>query len=171
MGLKDLKKELKTLDKNQLIALVGELYKKHKSVKEYLDFYVQPNENKLLDKYEQKVFEAFYPNRGYDYNLRNGKKAISEFKKFSPSPKLVAHLMLFYVETGVKFTNDYGDINESFYSSIETTYDSTLKLIDKENLLDEFADRASKVVRDTDGIGWGFHDYLYDVYADFYKIQ
>lgn len=38
----------------------------------------------------------------------------------------------------------------------------------KENLLYKFADRAGKVVSDTSGIGWGFHDYLYDVYSDFY---
>ena len=40
MGLADLKKELKTLDKDQLIALVADLYKKNKAAQEYLDFYV-----------------------------------------------------------------------------------------------------------------------------------
>jgi hypothetical protein len=38
----------------------------------------------------------------------------------------------------------------------------------KENLLDKFADRSSKVIKDTDGTGWGFHDYLADVYFNFY---
>lgn len=76
--------------------------------------------------------------------------------------------MLFYVETGVKFTNDFGDINEGFYSSIETTYVAALKFMQKENLLYKFADRAGKVVSDTNGIGWGFHDYLCEVHFDFY---
>ena len=39
----------------------------------------------------------------------------------------------------------------------------------KENLLDKFAERASKVIKDTDDIGWGFHDYLADVYFNFYS--
>jgi hypothetical protein len=77
--------------------------------------------------------------------------------------------MLFYVETGVKFTNDFGDIDEGFYSSMETTYVAALTLMRKENLLDKFADRAGKVVSDTSGIGWGFHDYLGDVHSDFYS--
>jgi len=38
----------------------------------------------------------------------------------------------------------------------------------KENLLDKFANRAGKVVTDTSGISWGFHNYLADVHSDFF---
>ena len=168
MGLTDIKKELKKLDKDKLIDLVADLYKKNKSVKEFFDFYVNPNERELFNKYRDKVFEAFYPKRGYNFKLKDGKQAISDFKKLGPSGGLLADLMLFYVETGVKFTNDFGGIDEGFYSSMETTYVAALTLMKKENLLDKFADRSVKVVSDTSGIGWGFHDYLGDVYSDFY---
>ncbi|WP_339699646.1 DUF6155 family protein [Algoriphagus aquimarinus] len=168
MGLTDLKKELKKLDKDKLIDLVADLYKKNKSVKEFFDFYVNPDEKELFNKYRDKVFEAFYPRRGYNYKLKDGKQAISDFKKLGSSSDLLADLMLFYVETGVNFTNDFGDINEAFYSSMETTYVAALTLMRKENLLDKFADRASKVVSETNGIGWGFHDYLCEVHSDFY---
>lgn len=168
MGLTDIKNELKKLDKDKLIDLVADLYKKNKSVKEFFDFYVNPNEKELFNKYRDKVFEAFYPKRGFNYKLKDGKQAISDFKKLGPSPILLSDLMLFYVETGVKFTNDFGDIDEGFYSSMETTYVAALTLMKKENLLDNFADRAGKVVSDTSGIGWGFHDYLGDVFSDFY---
>lgn len=76
--------------------------------------------------------------------------------------------MLFYVETGVKFTNDFGDIDEGFYLSMETTYVSALTLMQKENVLEKLADRAGKVVNDTSGIGWGFHDFLIDAHSNFY---
>lgn len=168
MGLTDIKKELKKLDKDKLIYLVADLYKKNKSVQEFLDFYVNPNERELFEKYRDKVFVAFYPKRGYKLKLKDGKKAISDFKKLGPSTDLLADLMLFYVETGVQFTNDFGDIDEGFYSSMATTYVAALTLMRKENLLDKYADRASKVVSDTSGIGWGFHDYLCDVHSDFY---
>jgi hypothetical protein len=169
MGLTDIKKELKKLDKDKLVDLVADLYKKNKSVKEFFDFYVNPNERGLFNKYRDKVFEAFYPRRGYNYKLKDGKQAISDFKKLGASADLLADLMLFYVETGVKFTNDFGDIDENYYSSLEKTYVQALTVMKKENMLDKFADRASKVVSDTSGIGWGFHDYLADVYADFYS--
>lgn len=169
MGLAELKKELKKLDKEKLIELVADLYKKHKSVKEFFDFYVNPDERELFNKYRDKVFEAFYPRRGYNCKLKEGKQAISDFKKLGPSADLVVELMLFYVEMGVKFTNKFGDIGEGFYSSIETTYVAALKLMKKENLLKKFEERASKVVSDTSDIGWGFHDYLSEVHADFYN--
>ena len=171
MGLTDIKKELKKLDKDKLIDLVADLYKKNKSVKEFFDFYVNPDERELFNKYKDKVFEAFYPRRGFNYKLKDGKQAISDFKKLGNSADLLADLMLFYVETGVKFTNDYGDINEPFYKSLATTFVDSLTLMNKENLLDKFEDRVEKVVDDTSGIGWGFHDYLVQVWIDFYPSK
>lgn len=168
MGLTDIKKELKKLDKNKLIDLVADLYKKNKSVKEFFDFYVNPDERELFNKYRDKVVEAFFPRRGYNVKLKDGKQAISDFKKLGPSTDLLADLILFYVETGVKFTKDFGDIDEGFYSSLTTTYVKALTLMKKENLLDKFADRAAKVVSDTRGIGWYFHDYLGIIHSDFY---
>lgn len=171
MGLTDIKKELKKLDKDKLIDLVADLYKKNKSVKEFFDFYVNPDERKLFEKYRAKVFEAFYPKRGYNYKLKDGKQAISDFKKLGTSTELLADLMLCYVETGVKFTNDFGDINETFYKSLATTFVDSLTLMRKEDLLDKFENRVGKVVDDTSGIGWGFHDYLVQVWIDFYPTE
>lgn len=171
MGLSDIKKELKKFDKDKLIKLIADLYTKNKSVKEFFDFYVDPNERELFNKYRDKVLEAFYPKRGYGYKLKDGKQAISDFKKLGVSSELLADLMLFYVETGVQFTNDFGDINEAFYSSMESTYLATLKYITKEDLLSKFSDRARKVIDDTVDTGWGFHDYLCDVYYQFYDDE
>lgn len=168
MGLTDLKKELKKLDKDQLIDLVADLYKKNKSVKEFFDFYVNPDERELFNKYRDKILEAFYPKRGFTYKLKDGKQAISDFKKFGTSPDLLAELMLFYVETGVSFTNDFGDINEAFYNSLATVFFDSLTLIKKENLLDKFEEKVEKVVEETSGIGWGFHDFLVQIWVDFY---
>jgi hypothetical protein len=171
MGLNDIKKELKKLDKDKLIDLVSDLYKKNKSVKEFFDFYVNPDERKLFKKYQDKVFEAFYPRRGYNFKLKEGKQAISDFKKLGPSAELLAELMLFYVETGVKFTNDYGDLNEQFYKSLATAFVESLTLMNKENLLYKFEDRVGTVVDDSRVIDWGFHNYLVQVWIDFYPTE
>lgn len=168
MGILDIKRELRKLEKEKLIHLVADLYKKEKSVKEFFDFYIDPNERDLFEKYKDKVFECFYPKRGFGYKLKEAKKAITDFRKLGTSIDMVVDLMLFYVETGVKFTNDFGDIDENFYQSLERTFVRALTLARKENCLDKFEDRASKVVSDTNNIGWGFHDYLADVYFDFY---
>ena len=169
MGLTDLKKELQKLDKAQLIGLVTDLYKKSPAAKEILDFYVRPDEQALFEKCREKVLRAFFPKRGFGFKLREGKQAISEFKKLGASPELLAELMLFYVETGVKFTNEFGDISEGFYSSLEGMYEQALTLLKEHGVLGKFAGRARQVVIDTGGIGWGFHDELHGLYQQFYK--
>jgi hypothetical protein len=171
MGLTDLKKELKKLDKDKLIDLVADLYKKNRSVKEFFDFYVNPDERGLFNKYRNKIFEAFYPKRGYNFKLKDGKQAISDFKKLETSADSRIDLMLFYVETGVNFTNDFGDINEAFYKSLETTFVDSLNLMNNENLLDKFEERVGKVVVNTNGIGWGFHDYMMQMWIEFYPTE
>ncbi len=168
MGLNEVKKELNRLSKEKLIKLIADLYKKNKSVKEYLDFYSNPDEKEQIKKYRDKVFEAFYPTRGSKLDLRKGKQTISDFKKLGTSQELLAELMLFFVETGVAYTNDFGDINENFYVSLEKTFVQALTLLEKENILDKFAERANKVEEESYGIGWGFYDYISEVFYDFY---
>ena len=55
MGLVDLKKELVKLDKDKLIVLISDLYKSNKAAKEYLDFYANPNETDLFEKYKDNM--------------------------------------------------------------------------------------------------------------------
>jgi len=163
-----IRSELAKLQKKELIEIISDLYKKNKSVQEYLNFYIKPDEEGLLEKYRVKVYEAFYPKRGFEYNLKQGKQAISDFKKLGPSADLLADLMFLYVETGVKFTNEYGDINETFYNSMESTYAGVLKFIYKEGLTETFQPRARQILNDTQHMGWGFHDVLSDSFYQYY---
>jgi hypothetical protein len=50
-----------------------------------------------------------------------------------------------------------------------TTFGDSLTLMRKETILDKFEDRLGKVIDDTSGIGWGFHDYLVQIWIDFYR--
>ena len=77
--------------------------------------------------------------------------------------------MFFYVETGVQFTLDYGDIHEAFYSSMESMYLKALRHIDSEGLLPKFKERAKDIMDKTIDIGWGFHDTLSDYFYQYYS--
>lgn len=79
--------------------------------------------------------------------------------------------MLVYVETGVSFTNDFGDMNESFYSSLESMFMRAMKLMQKEGILNKFTDRAEAIVEDTRNVGWGFHDYLANVFYIYFPDE
>ncbi|MEM6734920.1 MAG: DUF6155 family protein [Bacteroidota bacterium] len=153
MGLREVKRELNKLDKEDLIKHISELYKKYKPVKEYFNFYINPDEKQLLEQYKHKITEGFFPKRGYRLRLSVSRTAINDFKKLGTSPDSIADLLLHFVEQGVLLTNEYGDIDENFYTSIENTYSSALDLMSKNRILNKFEARTYKVVKDTKGIG------------------
>ena len=169
MAVKEIKNKLQGLSQKALIELLIDLYNKNKSVQEQMDFYFDPNERELLKIYKSKVLEAFYPKRGDMFHLNFGKKAITDFKKLKPSLESQIDLMIYYVECGVKLTNEFGDIDEKFYSSLESVYRDSLKLIDNNQLHKKFEDRAFRIIEHTKDIGWGFHDYLGDLYYQTYQ--
>ena len=76
--------------------------------------------------------------------------------------------MLYYVECGVEFTKDFGDINESFYTSVLNTFAKSLSYFEKEEVLEKYKDRAEQISNDADGIGWGFGDTIGDIYYSYY---
>lgn len=79
----------------------------------------------------------------------------------------VVDLMIFYVEQGVICTNKYGDIDENFYSSLESVYADAvtpLRRLDNPDLIEHFRPRLERIVHDTSRIGWGFHEELSHIY-------
>lgn len=84
MGLTDIKKDLKKLDKDKLIDLVADLYKKNKSVKEFLDFYVNPNEAELLKSIVSKCLKHFILNVVTTTNLKTENKQLATLKNMVP---------------------------------------------------------------------------------------
>jgi hypothetical protein len=168
MGLKEVKDELLSKDKEELVKQMLELYKKYDTVKEYFDFYVNPNEDGLYKKYKEKVRKGFYPKRGDQLKLSISRKALNDFRKMETSKERLGELILYFVECGVEFTNEFGDINEAYYLSIENAFVDSLKILTDDNALEKYKDRAKKIVDDTDGIGWGFHDSLVETFYNYY---
>ena len=124
----------------------------------------------VFEKYKKIVENEFFPTRGFGkVRLSTARKAISDFKKISTSNTDISDIMLFYVENGVEFTNEYGDIDEAFYMSIESMYQTALKFICKANLLDDFYERCQAIVNNTANIGWGFHDGLSDTFYTYFQ--
>jgi hypothetical protein len=169
MSKRDFKKEIESFDKKQLVDLIMDVYKKNASAKEYLDYLFNSNEEDVLRDYKRKVREAFYPKRGFGFKLSVGKKAISDYRKLNPSSESLIDLLLCYVESGVEFTNEFGDIDEAFYLSLESVYHNAIKLIDKAMLHEKFAERAYQITKRTENIGWGFHDGICDSYYEIYS--
>ena len=107
-----LKKYLSQFTKEQLVGQILELHKKYKDVKTYYEFSINPDVASKSMNVKEAVLECFFPKRGYKLRLKDARKIISDFKKLEPDPESLADAMLYYVECGVRFTNDFGDIDE-----------------------------------------------------------
>ncbi|MFN8486623.1 MAG: DUF6155 family protein [Caldilineaceae bacterium] len=160
-----IKRALADLDQAALIELVRDLYQLNNDNKVFLSTrFTSVDVQTLAEPYRKAIREQFNPARGFPkLNLRSARKALNDFKKACSDPTAVADLLIYYVEQGVICTKNYGDIDENFYSSLESVYDEAITVIVKQNdaaLAEQFYARMRRIVRDTSGMGWGFHDYL-----------
>ena len=51
------------MTKDEIIAMVLELYSARKEAKDYLEFYAEPDEQGKLEEYKDTIREEFYPRR------------------------------------------------------------------------------------------------------------
>ena len=120
----------------------------------------------MLETYRSKIVEKFYPKRVEGkLKLGGARKAIREYRKATGNISGTAELLMTFVETGVRYTNDHGDINERFYSSVELALSELAAQLrgDARELYPQFRARMVKIEQETDGVGWGFHDFIADV--------
>jgi len=171
LNLTQLKQHLKKSSKEELVKDISELFKRFDAVKDFYTLKLVPqDEAEVVAKYKGIIEGEFFPSRGFGRaRLSIAKKAISDCKKVGVSPAILIDVMVFYVEQGVKFTNEYGDINDPFYTSMENVYGKALEQIEQHGLHGIFEARCRKIVEDTATIGWGFHDGLSDLYSRAFK--
>ena len=163
-----LKKMIKDCEKDECIALILEIAQSCPQAREFLTLKFSDNQSEILEKYKQKVKNEFFPKRGFGrLNLREAKKAISDFKKICPDKLMAIDIMLFYVENCVAFTNEYGDINETFYVSAEGMYDDVVKAVNSVGIVayEKFADRLESAAKNACE-GWGFYDAMIGMYYE-----
>lgn len=165
-NLTTLKQHLKQASKEELINEISELFKTFKSVKEYYQLKLSPETEQYVgENYKQTIEHEFFPARGFGKaRLSVARKAVNDYKKVCRDPAALVDMMLFYVEQGVKFTDAYGDIDEPFYNSMESMFESATKAIAKYGLQGVAEQRCRTIVQDTSQTGWGFHDAFREMY-------
>ena len=161
-------KKLNAMDKAKSIFILCKLYKAYRQFKVILDVELcgASAEIPIIESCRKNIHVAFF---GRQLSLKNARAVISDFRKAAQNKESIADLMLYYVECGVEFTNLYGNIDECFYSSLESMFaDFVMLLNSMEN--DSFYCGQSKRIRavfeDTRNIGWGFSDEMARIYSD-----
>lgn len=168
VSVKDLRKHLEAKSDKALREEIIMLYKRFSMVKDYYTSSINPADSfEVLSTYKEKITKEFFPKRGYGTpKLSAIRKVINDYKKVAPTSQHAIDLMLHCVEQGSAFTDEFGDMYESYYESLENTFEAALKLMVAENSVEFFDDRCRKIVSRAFQ-GWGFADMLdqhYDTY-------
>lgn len=169
-SVKNLKDHLKSLSKEELEAEVLRLYKKFPPVQEFYKMEFAPDTSEIVNAYKDRLTKEYLSSRGFG-KARNSevRKIINEFKKICVFDYDLIDLILHRVEVAVEYTNLYGDVDETFYNSAIRHYNDALTLIYKNNLLEKFEDRCKRILIETEGVGWGFHDHLCFLYNEYFN--
>lgn len=169
MGYSKVKKELNKLTKEQIINVVGELYQKQSSVREYFEFFLNFDQGKLLEKYKKNIDNAFYTRMGNPkLDLKAAKTAVSDFSKLGVPAEYLAELYFYFVEIGTKFTHTFGDIDDKFYRTLENAFYEGLQILENEGLLNKFKERIETLEINAQGLGWWFSDTMTSIFMEFY---
>ncbi len=159
---------LATWDPPALLALVKDLYDAAAENRDFIQArcHVGASCGEALEKYRRKIVEQFFPVRGEGkLKLGEARKAIRDYRKATGNLPGTVELLMTFVENGASFTYEYGDIDERFYDSVESVLDELASLLRGEarDVYPQFRNRLAVVEQMTDGIGWGFHDFIADV--------
>ena len=166
-GWQKIRQQLDDWSKPALIALVKDLHDASPDNRDFLlaRFQAEEGAGAALEKYRRKIVEQFLPARGDGkLKLAEARKAIRDYRRATGNLTGTIDLMLTYVENGTEFTHEFGDINESFYNSLESVLNEMAQLLMREGteLYPRFRERIRRLATLADGIGWGYGDAVRD---------
>jgi hypothetical protein len=129
----------------------------------------------LLENHRQRIEEACFAEDEWGTpqtpNMLVAARLITGYRQVTGDLLGTLELMLTFVETGTRFTNEFGDIDEPFYEGLELMLDDFRDLLLAHPDLYEQADLAQRLatlVRQAGQLGWGYGDYVTEQVA---KIQ
>jgi hypothetical protein len=170
MKARTIQNHLKNCSKEELVQMFLELAKRNPAVEHFLISKFDPTEPEPdFDDYKAEVRSEFFPARGVgDGNPSIAFRMLQRVEAEATSPRQVLDFIYFCVETGVAYTEAYGDINEEFYTAFEDLFERAAKLASTNELIDDYSDRAHRIVTSTYEMGWGFHDELERIFTEYF---
>jgi len=168
--LPSVKSLIKDLAPDELREVIAELCKLYPKNRQFLELHIlssnEANVEAITKEAKKKIYSHLYGNSMFaKIDLAGARKQVREYSKvLKDYPGQIADLQLYYVETGTEITNEYGDMDERFYNSMESMLGSFCKQIQKHPVYyNKFRDRLINLEAACEGIGWGYHDSVSDM--------
>ena len=166
---KALLKKLNTMDKEELITIISDLFKTNKTAEARLNLLFLGEEygNALLEKYKKQLYKIFNPSNivRTGFSLEKAQQILSDFADMCGDGRWYGDLALYFAECATDFTMSYGDINEEFYDALGDAYRDAVTIARRdEEMYKLWKDRLEYIYHEFSGFGWGMDDFITEEY-------
>lgn len=154
MSKTTLKKLLQELDKEQIAQVLFDLYDARKDAREYLEYFVDPDENAMFEKYRGIITKEFLPAKGRAKGRTSVcKRAVKDFTLLHPSPRLIAELKMYLVEMILSYAVRMRSwVKESHENTLFAVFEEMLDYMSLNDLLVGFEPRIERVINTAKGL-------------------
>lgn len=164
----ELKKQLQRKSYDELVDLICRLYQSSPDAANILcaEYRDQAFTDEMMEESRRKIRKQFFFDKARNPSLVGAKKVISDFKKLKPPMDNLLELQVYYVECCTEFTEQYGDLYDSFYNSLQSMFATVVKNLNKEaspELFGKYYPRLKKIVDNLYDVGFGLYDDLLDI--------
>lgn len=156
-----LKKELNLLSREQIIDVVLTAYSSNKAIKEYFDFFCDPDVEKLYEKHSRELFKEITRGKYNQSTARISriKKTIKNFESFNPGPEKARDLRLLAVEMLVA-QETHRNYSDTLINGTSKLLNDTIAYADKNLIFDSTMTRVEKIIKETSDRSRYFRAYL-----------
>lgn len=136
MSKAKLKKVLQSLEKEEIINTIIELYDSRKEAKEYLEYWLDPDPQKELEKCQKLVERQFVSPQGVNKRspqLSVVNRILKDFMSICFEPEKVAELMLCICETEVEWVSVKYRRAE-YRNAVKKSYDTLVQYVETHEL-------------------------------------
>ena len=167
MSKTSLTRELRTMEKDQLIEIILQAYSAGKETKEYFDFFVDPNPEGMYKKYSELIVKEFSRvKRGHRTKARISviKGIIKKFMSFEPGAEYVTELYIHAISHALE-TEKNIYFTETLSNGIKKLTTEAFTYSDRHGTARHFLNGIENVVKAEKGTKY-FRQMIRDCVAD-----
>lgn len=153
MSKTSLLRELRCLEKDQLIDIIIQAYSAGKETKEYFDFFTNPDPKGMYDKYALQIDkELSRVKRGRRTKARISviKACIRKFSSFEPGSELVTDLYLYAIERSL-LTEKNVYFSETLFNGVKKLAADAVVFADRQGTTKQFLAGIERMMNEETG--------------------
>jgi len=161
MSKTQLKKELQLLSREQLEQLLLDAYEAKKEIKQYFDFFLNPDAAKLLDRYKSAIDKELKRSKRGHSRARTStvKRLLKDFSSFQPGFEYEMDLMLHTVSAAMMAERDV-NFTEAQCKAFGKILLELISMADRNLVADKVLSQISTMLNNQSAGSWSFRRYL-----------